>query len=171
MLFASAFMQAANVFLQVHNAFLQAINTFMQPVNVFLQVHNAFLQAINTFMQPVNVFLQVHNDVHAGCQRVLADSQRLLAGYQHVHAGCQRVHVRCIVTALTPARQNVMHSPSNRANGHDTSYESRGARQVHNNTNQDNTFFKELPWVGLEPTTLCLLGRALFLQSYQQAGL
>ena len=31
-LFASAFMQAANVFLQVHNAFLQAINMFMQPV-------------------------------------------------------------------------------------------------------------------------------------------
>ena len=60
-LFASAFMQAANVFLQVHNAFLQAINTFMQPVNVFLQVHNASLQAINTFMQAANVFLQVHN--------------------------------------------------------------------------------------------------------------
>ena len=40
-------------------------------------------------------------------------------------------------------------------------HESSGARQVHNkqsNTNQDNTFFKgkkELPWVGLEPTTLC----------------
>ena len=34
-------------------------------------------------------------------------------------------------------------------------YESVGARQVYSNTNQDNTKEKELPWVGLEPTTLC----------------
>ena len=50
------------------------------------------------------------------------------------------------------------------------SHESRGARQVHSNTNQDNTFFqrkKMLPWVGLEPTTLCFLDRVLFLLSYQ----
>ena len=43
-----------------------------------------------------------------------------------------------------------------------TSYESRGARQVHSKTNQDNTLFKgkkELPWVGLEPTTLCYIPR------------
>ena len=53
-------------------------------------------------------------------------------------------------------------------------YESRGARQVHNkqsNTNQDNTFFqrkKELPWVGLKPTTLCFLDRVLlYVHRYQ----
>ena len=30
---------------------------------------------------------------------------------------------------------------------------------------------KELPWVGLEPTTLCFLDRVLFLLTAQQAGL
>ena len=36
-------------------------------------------------------------------------------------------------------------------------------------TNQDNSFFKGkgAAWVGLEPTTLRLLGRVLFLLSYQ----
>ena len=48
----------------------------------------------------------------------------------------------------------------------------QGVQGKQSSTDQDNTFFnEELPLVGLEPTTLCFPGRALFLLSYMPGQL